>query len=78
MGSDASGLGGRVLVGMADIVRDEARVSQSAARARGLQLGLGERRVLLIVGDLLAAAAAVAIALALWARIDYLGPAADG
>lgn len=44
------------------------------ARARGLQLGPGERRLLLIVGDLLAAAGAVAIALALWARIDYLGP----
>jgi exopolysaccharide biosynthesis polyprenyl glycosylphosphotransferase len=43
-------------------------------RARGLQLGLGERRVLLIVGDLLAAVGAMAVALALWARIDYLGP----
>jgi exopolysaccharide biosynthesis polyprenyl glycosylphosphotransferase len=49
-------------------------VSQPAARARGLQLGLGERRVLLIVGDMVAAVAAVAIALTLWARIDYLGP----
>ena len=45
-----------------------------AARGRGLQLGLGERRLLLILGDLLAAAGAVAVALALWARIDYLGP----
>ncbi len=49
-------------------------MSQSVAKARGLQLGLGERRVLLIVGDVLAAVAAVAIALSLWARIDYLGP----
>ena len=44
------------------------------ARARGLQLGPGERRLLLIVGDLIAAAGAMAVALALWARIDYLGP----
>jgi len=44
------------------------------AKGRGLQLGLGERRLLLIAGDLLAAAGAVAVALALWARIDYLGP----
>jgi len=45
-----------------------------AASSRGLQLGPGERRLLLIAGDLVAAAAAVAVALALWARIDYLGP----
>jgi exopolysaccharide biosynthesis polyprenyl glycosylphosphotransferase len=49
-------------------------VNHAAPKARGLQLGLGERRLLLIVGDLLAAACAVAVALALWARIDYLGP----
>ena len=49
-------------------------MTQAASRARGLQLGLGERRLLLIAGDLLAAAGAVAVALALWARIDYLGP----
>ena len=48
-------------------------MSQSG-RARGLQLAPGERRVLLIVGDLIAAMAAMAVALALWARIDYLGP----
>ena len=44
------------------------------AKTRGLQLGPGERRLLLIVGDLIAAAGAMAVALALWARIDYLGP----
>ena len=49
-------------------------MSRTAPKARGLQLGLGERRLLLVAGDVLAAAAAVAIALALWARIDYLGP----
>jgi exopolysaccharide biosynthesis polyprenyl glycosylphosphotransferase len=49
-------------------------VSRATAKARGLQLGLGERRVLLIAGDLLAAVLALAIALALWARVDYLGP----
>jgi len=48
-------------------------VSQPA-KTRGLQLGPGERRLLLIVGDLIAAAGAMAVALALWARIDYLGP----
>jgi FlaA1/EpsC-like NDP-sugar epimerase len=49
-------------------------VSHAAPKVRGLQLGLGERRLLLIAGDLLAGAGAVAVALALWARIDYLGP----
>jgi exopolysaccharide biosynthesis polyprenyl glycosylphosphotransferase len=49
-------------------------VSQAGPKARGLQLGLGERRVLLIAGDLLAAVAAITVALALWARVDYLGP----
>ncbi len=49
-------------------------MNHTASKARGLQLGLGERRLLLIAGDLLAGAGAVAVALALWARIDYLGP----
>jgi exopolysaccharide biosynthesis polyprenyl glycosylphosphotransferase len=48
-------------------------VSQPA-KTRGLQLGPGERRLLLIAGDLIAAVGAMAVALALWARIDYLGP----
>lgn len=37
------------------------------------QLRPGERRALLIVGDFLAAALATAIALALWAELDWLG-----
>ena len=34
----------------------------------------GERRALLILGDLMAAAGAMLLALFLWARLDYLGP----
>lgn len=34
----------------------------------------GERRLLLIAGDLLVATSAMVLALALWARLDYLGP----
>jgi exopolysaccharide biosynthesis polyprenyl glycosylphosphotransferase len=38
------------------------------------RLRTGERRILLLLGDLLAAVLAVFIALQLWARVDYLGP----
>jgi exopolysaccharide biosynthesis polyprenyl glycosylphosphotransferase len=43
---------------------------------RGLpwRLRAGERRLILIVGDLIAASAAAIVAVALWARLDYLGP----
>jgi len=44
---------------------------------RRLQLRTSERRLLLILGDLAAAIAAMILALALWGRLDYLGPTAD-
>jgi len=38
------------------------------------RLRTGERRFLLVLGDLLVAALGVYLALSLWARLDYLGP----
>src|SRR3972149_3308932 len=45
-----------------------------ARRSVRWHLRSGERRLLLIVGDLLVATSAMALAVALWARLDYLGP----
>jgi exopolysaccharide biosynthesis polyprenyl glycosylphosphotransferase len=42
-----------------------------------LQLRTGERRLLLVMGDLVAAALAMVLALALWGRLDYLGATSD-
>ncbi|MFQ5923279.1 MAG: sugar transferase [Anaerolineales bacterium] len=38
------------------------------------RLRAGERRALLVIGDLVAAAIATFVALTLWAQLDYLGP----
>ena len=45
-----------------------------APKPRAWRLRPGERRALLILGDLLAASVAMLTALVLWARLDYLGP----
>jgi exopolysaccharide biosynthesis polyprenyl glycosylphosphotransferase len=37
----------------------------------------GERRLILVVGDVLAAVAGTAVAISLWGRFDYLGPTAE-
>ena len=42
-------------------------------RSRRLRLQVGERRSLLIMGDLIAASAATFAALALWSQLDWLG-----
>jgi exopolysaccharide biosynthesis polyprenyl glycosylphosphotransferase len=44
---------------------------------RRFQLRSGERRLLLVIGDLLAAMLAMVLALALWGRLDYFGATAD-
>jgi len=46
-------------------------------RARAVRLREPERRLLLVGGDILAALAGAAVALALWGRFDYLGATAD-
>ena len=46
-------------------------------RARAVRLREPERRLLLVAGDILAALAGAAVALALWGRFDYLGPTAE-
>ena len=46
----------------------------SLPRARGVRLRSGERRLILVAGDVLAAVAGAAIALSLWGRFDFLGP----
>jgi exopolysaccharide biosynthesis polyprenyl glycosylphosphotransferase len=46
-------------------------------RARSLRLREPERRLLLVVGDIVAALAGAAVALAFWGRFDYLGPTAE-
>jgi exopolysaccharide biosynthesis polyprenyl glycosylphosphotransferase len=38
---------------------------------------VGERRLILVTGDVLAAVAGAGIALSLWGRFDYLGPTAE-
>src|SRR3990172_2805329 len=47
------------------------------SRARAVRLREPERRLLLVGGDILAALAGAAVALALWGRFDYLGPTAE-
>lgn len=47
---------------------------QDARRGLAWRLRDGERRLVLIVGDLIAASLATTVALVLWARLDYLGP----
>lgn len=49
-------------------------MSSTTGRGSILRLRPGERRVLLLFGDLLAAVGAALLALELWARLDYLGP----
>ena len=49
----------------------------SSPRARGVRLRTGERRLILVAGDVLSAVAGVAVALSLWGRFDYLGPTAE-
>jgi exopolysaccharide biosynthesis polyprenyl glycosylphosphotransferase len=46
-------------------------------KTRRWRLHTGERRLLLLLGDLVAAAAAAFIALALWAQLDWLGFSLD-
>src|SRR3972149_1336614 len=46
-------------------------------RARAVRLREPERRLLLVGGDILAALAGAAVALALWGQFDYLGPTAE-
>ncbi|HLF80612.1 MAG TPA: sugar transferase [Anaerolineales bacterium] len=55
---------------------DFAEESQATrtVRSRSWRLRTGERRALLVFGDLLAAGSAMLAALFLWARFDYLGP----
>ena len=45
-----------------------------ARRGLAWRLREGERRLILIVGDFIAATLAAIVALAMWARLDYLGP----
>ena len=45
-----------------------------ARRGIAWRLREGERRIILIVGDFIAATLAAIVALAMWARLDYLGP----
>lgn len=52
-------------------------MSAGSRRSRRWHLRPSERRLLLILGDLLAAAAAVAVSLALWAPLDWLGLSAE-
>ena len=47
------------------------------ARARSVRLREPERRLLLVAGDILAALAGAAVALALWGTFDYLGPTVE-
>ncbi|MBF8257040.1 MAG: putative glycosyltransferase [Anaerolineales bacterium] len=49
----------------------------SSPRARGVRLRAGERRLILVAGDVLSAVAGAAVALSLWGRFDYLGPTAE-
>ena len=49
-------------------------MSTTARSGRVLRLRSGERRALLLAGDLAAAIGAALLALELWARLDYLGP----
>jgi exopolysaccharide biosynthesis polyprenyl glycosylphosphotransferase len=49
-------------------------LTASLPRPRGLRLRSGERRLVLVAGDVLAAAAGAGIALVLWGRFDFLGP----
>src|SRR3990172_13144979 len=46
-------------------------------RTRAVRLREPERRLLLVGGDILAALAGAAVALALWGQFDYLGPTAE-
>jgi hypothetical protein len=46
-------------------------------KARGLRLRSGERHLILIAGDFLAAVVGAAVALSLWGRFDYLGPTVE-
>ncbi len=45
-----------------------------ASRGLPWRLRENERQLILILGDLIAASAAAIVAVALWARLDYLGP----
>ncbi len=49
-------------------------MSSTQRKGRVLRLRPGERRLVLLVGDLSAAVVAALVALELWARLDYLGP----
>jgi len=49
-------------------------VSGSRSTTKGIRLGSGERRLLLVVGDVLAAFGGAAVALTLWGNLDYFGP----
>ncbi|HHH81413.1 MAG TPA: hypothetical protein ENL35_00315, partial [Chloroflexi bacterium] len=48
-------------------------MKQVEARRRRWRLGSGERRLLLILGDEIAAAGATFLALYFWAQFDWLG-----
>lgn len=50
-----------------------ANLARRDLKTRRFRLRDGERRTLLVIGDLTAAAAAAVLALALWAERDYLG-----
>jgi exopolysaccharide biosynthesis polyprenyl glycosylphosphotransferase len=52
-------------------------MTSAETRTKPVRLREPERRLLLVVGDTLAALAGAAVALALWGRFDYLGPTAE-
>lgn len=52
-------------------------MTSSPPRARGVRLRAGERQLILVAGDVLAAVAGTAVAISLWGRFDYLGPTAE-
>lgn len=49
-------------------------MTQLSTGVRRIQLRIGERRSLLVLGDLISAGLGATLALALWGRLDYLGP----
>ncbi|MCJ7823846.1 MAG: exopolysaccharide biosynthesis polyprenyl glycosylphosphotransferase, partial [Anaerolineales bacterium] len=51
----------------------EEVVQLDGEKRRRWRMGAGERRIILIVGDLIAAVSAAFLALYLWAQIDWLG-----